>query len=305
MGNQNSEPAFLEKVEDYCRHYKDNIRRALRVEAPCITAVEFGELLSVPTGKAGYLAVRAGFGIVAGTSIMTAALTGDEELENKESKSVYKEFVNSYKALKLGVRRIYDTYTRGSNDERKRLKRDLKRNAETAIFGELFGCVGVSAITEAAIISALGGGFVAWGLSLIPTYLIGSAVVASKLAYDDYKEQKVVGRLSLPDAEAEKFAEILGREYSYSEVKRDKKGRVSSAEFDFRDGTRAVLSRSRTGSDGLATLTLKAPKLRYDDVAKANNKEKYEAELEPILDEAVEVLGAEIRTERGGGKHHH
>lgn len=299
MGNQNSEPAFLEKVEDYCHHYRDNIRKALRVEAPCIASVEFGELLSVPTGKAGYLAVRAGFGIVAGTSIMTAALTGDAELENKESKSVYGEFMNSYKALKLGTKRIYDTYTKGSKDERKRLKRDLKRNAETAIFGELFGCVGVSAITEAAIISALGGGIVAWGLSLIPTYIIGSVVVASKLAYDEYKEQKVVGRLSLPEAEAEEFAEILGKEYSYSEVKKDKNGRTRRAEFNFRDGTRAVISRSKIESDGRATMTLRVPKLRYDG---SETKEKYEDELKPILDEAVEFLGAEIRTERG--KHH-
>lgn len=300
VGNQNTEPAFFEKLEDYCHHYKDNIRKALRVEAPCITSVELGELLAVPTGKAGYFAVRAGFGIVAGTSIMTAALTGDSELEEKESKSTYDEFRKSYEALKIGVKRIYNTYTKGSKDERKRLKRDLKRNAETAIFGELFGCVGVSAVTEAAIISALGGGLVAWGLSLVPTYIIGSTVVAAKLAYDEYGEQKVIGRLSMPEGEAEEFAESLGREYSYIEVKRDKKGRMRSAKFDFRDGGRATLSRSKIGSDGRATITIKVPKLRYED---AERKEKYEEELNPILDEAVEILGAEILQE--SGKHHH
>lgn len=300
MGTRNTEPAFLEKVEDYCRHYKDNIKKALRVEGPCITSVEFGELLSVPTGGAGYLAVRAGFGIVAGTGIMTAALTGDEELEEKESKSVYGEFVKSYEALKVGAKRIYNTYTRGSKDEKAKLKRDLKRNAETAVFGELFGCVGVSAITEAAIISALGGGLLAWGVSLIPTYLIGSAVVASKLAYDEYREQKVISRLSLPDAEAEEFAESLGKEYSYGEVKRDKTGRTRSAGFRFRDGTRAVLSRSKIGSDGRATITLQVPKLRYDC---AEAKGRYKDELKPILDEAVGILGAELLQE--SGKRHH
>ncbi len=300
MGIQNSEPAFIEKAGDYCRHYRDNIRRALRVEGPCITAVEFGELLSVPTGKAGYFAVRAGFGMVAGTGIMTAALTGDSELEEKELKSTYGEFRKSYEALKVGVKRIYNTYTRGSKDEKAKLKRDLKRNAETAIFGELFGCVGVSAVTEAAIISALGGGLLAWGASLIPTYIIGSAVVASKLAYDEYREQKVVGRLSLPEGEAEEFAEILGKEYPYSEVKRDKNGRTRSAEFNLRDGSRALFSRSKIGSDGRAIITLKVPKLRYDN--DAETKGKYEEELKPLLGEAVEILGAEIR--RDCQKHH-
>ncbi len=301
VGTQTSEPAFLEKVDDYCHHYRDNIKKALRVEAPCITSVEFGELLSVPTGKAGYLAIRAAFGMVAGTGIMTTALTGDEELEDKESKSAYGEFRKSYEALKLGAKRIYNTYKSGPKSEKEKLKQDLKRNAETAIFGELFGCVGASALTEAAIISALGGGILAWGISLIPTYIIGSAVVASKLAYDEYKEQKVVGRLSLPDVEAEEFAEILGREYSYSwGVKKDKMGMTKSAEFNFRDGTRAVLSRSKTGADGRATITLKVPKLRYDD---SEAKEKYEGELEPLLGEAVEALGAEIIQE--SGKHHH
>lgn len=300
MGTQNSEPAFLEKVEDYCRHYRDNIRRALRVEAPCITSVEFGELLSVPTGKAGYLAIRAAFGMVAGTGIMTVALTGDEEMEERESKSAYGEFKKSYEALKLGAKRVYNAYRNGTKHEKEKLKRDLKRNAKTAIFGELFGCVGVSAVTEAAIISALGGGLLAWGVSLIPTYIIGSAVVASKLAYDEYREQKVVGRLSLPEGEAEEFAEILGREYSYGWVKRDKNGRTRSAEFNFRDGTRAVLSRSKIGSDGRATITIRAPKLRYDD---SETKENYEEELKPLLDEAAEFLGAELLQE--GGKHRH
>lgn len=300
VGTPNTEPAFLEKVEDYCRHYKDNIRRALRVEGPCITAVEFGELLAVLTGKAGYLAVRAGFGIVAGTGIMTVTLTGDEEMEERESKSAYGEFKKSYEALKLGAKRVYDTCMNGTKHEKEKLKRDLKRNAETAIFGELFGCVGVSAITEAAIISALGGGLLAWGASLIPTYIIGSAVVASKLAYDEYREQKVVGRLSLPEGEAEEFAEILGKEYSYSEVKRDKNGRTRGAEFNLRDGTRALFSRSKIGSDGRAIITLKVPKLRYDN--DAETKGKYEEELKSLLGEAVEILGAEIR--RDCQKHH-
>lgn len=298
MGTQPSEPAtFLEKVEDYCCHYRDNIRKALRVEGPCIASVEVGELLAA---GGGYLAVRAAFGIATGTGIMTASLTGDSELEEKESKSTYGEFRKSYEALKVGVKRIYNTYTRGSKDEKAKLKRDLKRNAKTAIFGELFGCVGVSAVTEAALISALGGGLLAWGISLIPTYIIGSAVVASKLAYDAYGEQKVVGRLSLPDAEAEEFAGILGKEYPYNEVKKDKNGRARSAEFNFRDGTRALLSRSKIGSDGRAILTLRVPKLRYGD---SETKEMYEEELKPMLDEAAEFLGAELLQE--GGKHRH
>ncbi len=75
---------------------------------------------------------------------------------------------------------------------------------------------------------------------------------------------------------------------------------MGRAELNFRDGSHAVLSRSKTGSDGLATITLKAPKLRYDD---SEMKEKYEDELKPLLGEAVEVLSAEILQE--SGKHHH
>lgn len=281
------ELSIREKLEDYLRHYRNNIGKSFRVEGPCIASVEVGELVAI---GGSYLALRAAFGITSGTVVMTTALTGDDELEEKESESFYGEFRKSYEALKLGAKRIYNTCKGGTKAGKEKLKRDLKRNAKTAIFGELFGCIGVSAITEAAIISALGGGILAWGASLIPTYLIGSAVVASKLAYDDYLEQKVVGHLSLPEGEAEEFVEkVLGREYQYSEVRRDKKGRTRSAEFNFRDGTRAVLSRSKIGSDGRAAITLKVPKLRY-----AETKDRYEEELWPLLAEAVEILNAEI-----------
>lgn len=303
MGTPGLEPAFLDKLEDYFHHYRDNLRKAFRVEAPCIASVELGELLSVPAGAAGHFALRAAFGMTVGTGVMATALTGDEALEEKEPGSFYGEFRKSYEAVKAGAKRIYNTYRKGTKQEKEKLNRDLKRNAETAIFGELFGCVGVSAVAETAIISALGGGVVAWGASLIPTYIIGSAVIASKLAYDEYGEQKVIGRLSLPEAEAEEFAETLGREYSYGGVKRDKKGRMKRAEFSLKDGSRATLSRSKTGgSDGCAIMTFKAPKLRYDDW---EAKERYKKELKPLFDGAADTLHAEILQESGSRKHHH
>ena len=400
-----------EKLSDYSKCFKDTVKKAFRIEGPCISACETGELGTMPLGQhmfpgsgLGQTAIGVGGGAALGLGFALMEMLGErameekeegehghehgheheeaadtlrnknayttkyinptgskyaltrspipslkdydvdelidtmnevERLEKLESPSRYKKFKEAMKnfgrqfklagkAVKEGTKYTY-RMARGSKEDRRKLKSEILSDGATALTGELFGCIGASEITEAVLGTLLAGSlsytnplfWAAWGGSLIPAYIAGSAVVAGKLAYKEYKEQKTVESLNMPEGKMDELYS-LAEKLDYKELNWLEDGQTFSTKLP--DGRTAYAYR-RTAVKGevrddlrekhykeafkdsyrkVATFPFRVlncdrdfvdfyvPSLRYKDV----RKEKDEKFLSPLVEAAKKELGA-------------
>ncbi len=195
-----------ERLGDWGYHAWQLKVAALKVEFTCLAATELSEFAAqIGTSYAGYdqtsfwtRTACMAFGIACGyvTAVATHLHTPRHTIEtDKPLTTVIAESLSAaYRGF--GTLRRF-VFCEGTPDYREERWQHIKGAFKHAVWGELFGCVTTGAVAENVITSMLGGNKFSFDQpefytirlgSLIPAYLMASAVVALSYGYESHKQ---------------------------------------------------------------------------------------------------------------------
>ena len=249
-----------DSVREYFSHFKDVFNKSLRIEVPCISACELGEVGFLPLfqtltsnywlGQAGSL----GMGAIAGGTLATMTFIGEQELEMQEHhhhhdhecdhhhdepslEELLKQTTVGYhvkrtgKAFKEGVKTTYNTIRHEDKDKRRMFHDRLKTAGITTLFAEIFGCIGAAELSAFTVGTLVGGTsltftnpvfWAVWGSAIIPAYLMGSSAVALKLGKDEFNKTKNLYEFCSDKNQFDNVYEIAKKHFNCTDLKNRK-----------------------------------------------------------------------------------
>ncbi len=203
-----------DRLRDWAYHSWDLRYAALKIEITCIGATELGELaaragITAVTDPSTYAmqGIAIGAGLACGYALALATHLGGthcchpgehEQLSSRGEGSAWTTVKDSLSSAYRGLGELYKAASRqGTAPERAARWDAIKSGARHVTLGELFGCIGIGAVTQNIIGNYLGGNTLQltdpsfwgiWTIASLPAYAAAAAFIAASYGYDAHKE---------------------------------------------------------------------------------------------------------------------
>lgn len=292
--NENVKYLFRD-IRDYSIHWFKQIPYGIRAEIPCVSVIELLEFLakSLMSDSIGGL-TNTGISMLAGSAgaigFVVPELHGENVLENKgerfDEKSVKGNIKQSFRAFGYG---LADIALKGGSS-----RQDFVEHVKVAAMGESLAYLPAS-FTVHFFLEKYG----LFGLLTLPVSIgVGGLGMAFPLAYGKFKEQKRLAGIQLPPKKWEDFYALAG-DHGYRPQKRNGHKFSVQLEGDICYADRSSLLGNLRAYLPLPNqhsriVNLYVPSLRRNDP----RKEEYVQQINPLILEAEEELGAQRIVEK-------